>query len=285
MKLRREYSNYSHRAYSPGSATLFFVPNGEKNPLKKGSKGVSICIETGITTKIERSDSMDIRFNGIPIDNSIQEECANALKFTGKIFSYSDLPPSSGFGLSAGAALTTCAAIMGNDAASGKIYEMAHGMEIQRGTGLGDVQSQMAGGFHVRIKGGSFPYSITERIMEEQTELIVLPFRKKTPTGEIITTPSSLEEIVSNGKIVYKAFMKKPTLTNAFVLGRKFAFGSDLVSPKAERILNDLSHEFASVSLIGDSIISLYDREAMDVLRKYGDPIRTKISTNGLTLG
>ncbi len=285
MKSQKDYSSYSHKAFSPGSATMFFIPNGEQNLLKKGSRGAAICVETGITTKVERSESMDIRFNGIPIDNSIQEECARELNFTGKIFSYSDLPPSSGFGLSAGAALTTCAAIMGNDTISGRIYEIAHKIELQRGTGLGDVQSQMTGGFHVRLKGGSFPYSVTERILEGTTELIILPFKKKTPTGDVIKSPSSLEEIVRNGKKTFKAFMKKPTLENAFVLGRKFAFDSNLVSPKAEKILDDLSREFASVSLIGDSIIALFDQEAMDVLRKYGDPIKTKISSTGLTLG
>ncbi len=282
---QREFSSYSHKAFSPGSATLIFVPNEEQDILKKGSRGVGICIDTGITTKVERSESMDIRFNGIPIDNSIQEEVANLLKFTGRIFSYSELPPSSGFGLSAGAALTTAAAIMGNDAISGEVYEIAHKIELQRGTGLGDVQSQMTGGFHVRLKGGSFPYSITERILEGPTELIILPFKKKTPTGEVIKSPSSLEEIVRNGKKTFKAFMKKPTLKNAFILGRKFAFDSNLVSPKAEKILDDLSREFASVSLIGDSIIALFDQESLEVLRKYGDPIKTKISLNGLTLG
>ena len=284
LKLQGESSSYSHKAFSPGSATLFFVPNREQNVLRKGSKGVAICIETGITTRVEKSDSMDIRFNGIPIDNSIQEEVAKLLNFTGKIFSYSDLPPSSGFGLSAGAALTGAAAIIGNDAMSGEIYEMAHKIELQRGTGLGDVQSQMIGGFHVRLKGGSFPYSVTERILEGPSEMIILPFKKKIPTGEVIKSPSSLEEIVTNGKKAFKSFMRKPTLKNAFLVGRKFAFDSELVSQKAERILDDLNGKYASVSLIGDSIIALYDQESLDVLRKYGDPIKTKISSTGLTL-
>lgn len=264
---------------------MFFIPNQEEDILKRGSRGVAICVETGITTKIEQSDSMDIRFNGIPIDNSIQEEVAKMLKFTGRIFSYSDLPPSSGFGLSAGAALTTGAAIMGNDAMSGEIYQMSHKIEIERGTGLGDVQSQMTGGFHVRVKGGCFPYSLTEKILEAPTELLILPFKKKTPTGEVIQSPSSVEEIITNGRRAYTNFMKKPTLKNAFVLGRKFALDSDLVSPKARKILDDLANEVASVSLIGDSIISVFSEESLDVLRKYGDPIRTKISATGLTLG
>jgi pantoate kinase len=285
LRLQRESSSYSGKAFSPGSATLFFIPNREQNLLKKGSKGVAICVETGITTKVERSDNMDIRFNGIPIDNSIQEEVARKLKFTGKIFSNSDLPPSSGFGLSAGAALTTLAAISGGDSRIGEIYRIAHKIELQRGTGLGDVQSQIEGGFHVRLKGGSFPFSITERILEKQTELVILPFRKKTATGEIIRSKSHLDEIVKNGNRVFSSFMKKPTLKNAFVLGRKFATDSDLVSPKAAKILEDLKGKFASVSLIGESIIAVYDEETMDVLRKYGDPIKTKISATGLILG
>lgn len=279
-----EYSSYSRKAFSPGSATLFFIPNREEDILRKGSKGVAICIDTGMTTKVEPSESMDIRFNGIPIDNSIQEEVAGVLNFTGKIFSNSELPPSSGFGLSAGAALTTAAAILGNDARSGRIYEIAHKIELTRGTGLGDVQSQITGGFHIRLKGGSFPYSITERILEEPTELIILPFKKKTPTGEVIKSPTNLAEIVKHGRRAFNAFIKKPTLKNAFALGRRFAFDSNLVSPRAEKILNDLPRDSSSVSLIGDSIISLYSEESMDILRKYGDPIKTRISSTGLIL-
>lgn len=284
LRSQKEYSSYSHKAFSPGSATMFFIPNGEQELLRKGSRGVAICVETGMTTRVEKSESMDVRFNGIPIDNSVQEECAKELGFKGKIFSYSDLPPSSGFGLSAGAALTTCAAILGNDTMSGRVYEMAHRIEIQRGTGLGDVQSQMMGGFHVRIKGGSFPYSVTERILEDPLDILILPFKKKTPTGEVIKSPSNLEEIIKNGKKAFKSFMKKPTLGNAFVLGKKFAFDSGLVSPKAEKILGDLEGKYASVSLIGESIVALYDQESFEVLRKYGDPIKTKISSTGLTL-
>lgn len=282
--MQRESLNYSRKAFSPGSATLFFLPNRQENVLKKGSKGVAICVEAGMTTKVESSDSMDIRFNGIPIDNSIQEEAANALKFKGKIFSTSELPPSSGFGLSAGAALTTLAAIMGNNSKSGEIYATAHKIELGRGTGLGDVQSQISGGFHIRVKGGSFPYSVTERILVEETELVILPFKKKMPTGEIIKSPSSLEEIVKNGKKAFHSFTKNTTLQNAFILGKRFAIDSGLVSSRTELILEDLDGKFASVALTGESIIALYDKDTMNILRKYGDPIKTKISRLGLNL-
>lgn len=284
MKSQEKYWNHSHKAFSPGSATLFFIPNRQTNVLRKGSKGVSICVETGVTTKVEEADFMDIRFNGIPIDNSIQEEVAEVLGFRGRIFSVSDLPPSSGFGLSAGAALTTAAAILGNNARSGEIYRIAHKIELERGTGLGDVQSQIAGGFHIRVKGGSFPYSVTERILIEDTELVILPFKKKLPTGEVIKSQTNLEEIIKNGKKAYASFIREPTLDNAFLLGRKFALESNLISPKAERILDDLDGKSASVSLIGDSIIAIFDEEVHDILKKYGDPIRTRVSKIGLNL-
>ncbi len=282
--MQRGSLNYSRRAFSPGSATLFFVPNRQQDALRKGSKGVAICVETGMTTKVESDESMDIRFNGIPIDNSVQEEVAGILKFKGRIFSTSELPPSSGFGLSAGAALSTLAAIMGNNARSGEIYSIAHRIELTRGIGLGDVQSQISGGFHIRIKGGSFPYSVTERILIEETDLLILPFKKKAPTGEVIKSPSSLEEIIKNGNRAFHSFLKRPTLENAFTLGKKFAIESGLISPKSEKILDDLEDKFASVALIGESIIALYEKETMEILRKYGDPIKTKISRLGLNL-
>lgn len=284
MKSQEEYSSHCNRAFSPGSATLFFVPNKQISVLRKGSKGVALCVETGITTKVETGDSMDIRFNGIPIDNSIQEQVANILKFSGKIFSVSELPPSSGFGLSAGAALTTAAAIIGNNSRGSVVYKIAHEIELSRGTGLGDVQSQMSGGFHIRLKGGSFPYSVTERVLREETEIAILPFKKKVPTGTVIRSPSHLEEIIKNGKRTFAAFLKRPTLENAFDLGRKFANDSGLVSTRSQRILDDLGKKRASVSLIGDSIIAISDEEVMDILDRYGDPIKTKISRIGLNL-
>jgi pantoate kinase len=285
LKSQKESSNLSRSAFSPGSATLVFVPNRERDILKKGSRGIVICVEAGMNTKVEPGESMDIRFNGIPIDNSIQEEVARRLGFTGKIFSTSILPPSSGFGLSAGAALTTAAAILGNNARISEVYRLAHEIEIQRGTGLGDVQSQVAGGFHVRVKGGTFPYSLTERILHTQVEMIILPFKKKVPTGEIIKSQSSLEEIRKNGNRALASFLRRPTLENAFQIGRKFSQESGLVSPRAEKILEDLDGKMASVSLIGESIISLYDEDAMDILKKYGDPVKTKISLTGVNLG
>jgi len=147
------------------------------------------------------------------------------------------------------------------------------------------VQSQVAGGFHVRVKGGTFPYSLTERILHTQVEMIILPFKKKVPTGEIIKSQSSLEEIRKNGNRALASFLRRPTLENAFQIGRKFSQESGLVSPRAEKILEDLDGKMASVSLIGESIISLYDEDAMDILKKYGDPVKTKISLTGVNLG
>ncbi|MEL9914453.1 MAG: hypothetical protein QW078_02620 [Thermoplasmatales archaeon] len=285
MKSQGESSNSFRSAFSPGSATLFFIPNRERDVLKKGSKGVAICVEAGMTTKAQEADSMDIRFNGIPIDNSIQEEVARKLGFTGKILSSSPLPPSSGFGLSAAAALTSAAVILGNNTRIGDIYSIAHQIELARGTGLGDVQSQISGGFHIREKGGTFPYSITERILHSQTDLIILPFKKKVPTGEVIRSQSSVDEIIKNGNRAMAAFLKKPTMENAFVIGRKFSEESGLLSPRAETILENLEGKFASVSLIGDSIIAIYDEDTFDILKKYGDPIKTRISFAGLNLG
>jgi len=272
------------KAFSPGSATLFFIPNRYNDALKKGSQGVAICIESGMNTRIEPSEELEVRFNGIPLDKSIQEEVAKRLKFKGKIYSTSELPPSSGFGLSAAAALTTIAAIKGNYARIGEIYKMAHQIEIKRGTGLGDVQSQISGGLHIRIKGGSFPYSITERILVKDTELLVLPFKKKVPTGEIISSETIVKKIIKNGKESLKEFIKRPTLENGLNIGRKFAVDSELVSPNSLKILEDLDKIPSSVSLIGDSIISIYNDEAYEILRKYGNPIITKISRTGLTI-
>ncbi len=275
--------NYA-RAFSPGSATLFFIPNRYNDALKKGSQGVAICIESGMTTRVEPGDELEVRFNGIPLDKSIQEEVSKRLRFKGKIFSYSELPTSSGFGLSAAAALTTIAAIKGNYARIGEIYRMAHSIEIRRGTGLGDVQSQITGGFHIRLKGGSFPYSITERLLIKDTDLLILPFKKKVPTGEIIRSEETVKKIIKNGKSAFKEFLKRPNLENGLFLGRKFALDSDLISPQSARILEDLGDIPSTVSLIGDSIISVHSEDAYEVLRKYGDPISTKISRTGLTL-
>jgi len=283
-KLQEKYSEKFAEAFSPGSATLFFIPNKFKDVRRKGSKGVAICLETGMKTKIIWGEETEVRFNGIPIDNSIQEEVANLLGFKGKILSTSELPPSSGFGLSAAAALTTGAAILGNNTRIGRIYNMAHEIEIKRGTGLGDVQSQINGGFHIRLRGGSFPYSITENILEAERQIILLPYRKKIPTGEIINSESMVENIRRNGTRAFASFLRKPTLENAFTLGRRFAIESDLILPHAISILEDLDDKVASVSLIGESIIAPYDHETYEILRKHGNPIITKISRNGIVI-
>lgn len=41
-------------AFSPGSITLFFeIRDEKKNPLRRGSRGVGVCISKGMVTKVD----------------------------------------------------------------------------------------------------------------------------------------------------------------------------------------------------------------------------------------
>lgn len=163
------------RGYSGGHITLIFTVEDEANELtKQGSLGAGICLEDGvevITRGCEGEGRIEVSFIGY---NGDSEMYIHALQIIGKILpeilEYDwevtvklGLPTGQGFGMSAAGSIAFCDSLQ---RAVGIPYEeskrrsllVAHLVDRERSSGLGDVTALASGGVVVRKSPGS-PYS------------------------------------------------------------------------------------------------------------------------------
>ncbi len=250
-------------AFSPGSITLFFeIRDESKDPLRRGSRGVGICVSKGVRTKIIEGDELEVYINGKKVRESIQEEVARSYGFHGRIESKVELPVSQGFGMSGAAALSTSIALA---SLFEKTYlhaaHIAHMVEVRRKTGLGDVATQYEGGITVRIREGIQPWGIVDRLFAPISKLKLLILKDRgIATQDILEDAERREVIKKAGKRAMDRFLEMPTLEHAIKLAREFAMVTGLISEEAKNILEDC--ENAAVAMIGNSIVIFDDCKA-----------------------
>ncbi len=247
------------KAFSPGSVTLFFeIRDDSKDPLKRGSRGVGVCLSKGVITEIEKGDKLEVIINGEKKSDSIQEAVARELGFKGVIKSHVQLPISQGFGMSGAAALSTALAIGG---LKGYTYmqsvQVAHKVEILRKSGLGDIASQYEGGFTVRIKEGIHPFGIVDRLLVASMPINLIVLKEEIETRQVLSDERMRERIKKEGARAMERFLNAPTLKNAIKIARDFSLRTGLVSDEGMDIMAQCGN--AAIAMIGNSAIIFGD--------------------------
>ncbi len=256
-------------AFSPGSVTLFFeIVDDHRDLLRRGSRGVGICLSRGVTTRIIPGTELEIYINGERAQNTIQEEVAKEYGFTGRIESRVELPVSQGFGMSGAAALSTAyaiAAYMGETSLSAA--HIAHVTEVRRRSGLGDVATQYEGGITVRKTAGIQPYGVVDRILVAPQELYLVIFDEKgVKTKSVLTDPDKRKLIKREGRRAMELFLRNPALENAIKLARIFSFNTGLLGEEARNFLEMC--ENAAVAMLGNSAV-VFGNCRRDILEDY----------------
>ena len=158
-----------------GHVTLLFtVDDLDEDPIKQGSLGAGLCLTDGAEA-IARGElgvySLDVKFLHGNGDTKIFQQVLDLLSQEISVFSdYSweiairnKLPSSQGFGMSAAGAIAAAAAFqralgLPHEESFRRSLAIAHMVERQNSTGLGDVTALAAGGVERRLSPGS-PYS------------------------------------------------------------------------------------------------------------------------------
>jgi pantoate kinase len=257
------------KAFSPGSVTLFFeIRDEKKDILKIGSRGVGVCLSMGAITEVRRGDSLQVYVNGETLENSIQRDIAEIYGFKGKITTSLQLPVSQGFGMSAAAALSTSLAIA---KIMGKTYleaaRIAHGVEVQRRSGLGDVASQYEGGFTVRIREGIQPYGIVDRLFYTDIPTYLLILKEGIETNSVLQDEKMRRIIKKEGHRAMQRFLKMPNLENAIRIAREFSLRTSLISEEGRNILDECSN--ATMAMIGNSVVIFGDCKILEDYKAY----------------
>ena len=157
-----------------GHITLLFTVSDESDdPIEQGSLGAGLCVEDGVGVVAYGEDGefgLTVKFESMEGDSRLYEAVLDALATeVPEILDISwgvsvtiSLPPAQGFGVSASGAVASAMAFqravgLPYEESMRRAYSIAHRVERERSTGLGDVTALAAGGVERRLEAGS-PY-------------------------------------------------------------------------------------------------------------------------------
>ena len=299
------YSIMMATAFCPAHITGFFKAELDKEDSKQlGSLGAGFSIQKGVKTTVAVRDKTkhDISDFTIKVDGfesgdmRVSELVLNRFSVKGKFIDVThdiDVPVGYGFGCSAAVALSLSIAL--NDALDCKltkiqVAQIAHDIEIECRTGLGDVLASYHGGFEIRVKPGAPGVGQVKKIdLSEKRDVIIICFNP-------ISTKKFLKEKISSinglgGKMVKKLIESNDT-EEFQDMSIKFAKYVNVVTPKMNQVIN-LLHKNGikcGVALFGETVFSLVTKDEKNkvkaLLKQFDDGliITSKIDNSGARL-
>jgi pantoate kinase len=245
------------QAFVPGHVTGFFTADRNPDPTKAGSRGAGIALSDGVTVTVRAADSVSVVLNGEEIEMEAVQRVLDALEVQGEVRGVTDLPLGSGFGVSGAMALGS--ALATNQAfdrrlSRNELVTIAHGAEVQAGTGLGDVVAQAHGGVPIRLEPGG----------PQDNFLDAIPTRGRIEyhvVGELSTDDvlsGSTDEITEAGKKALSEVVSEPTIQRFMRASRTFSRESDLLTPAVHEVITDVTEAGgnAAMAMLGETVFS-----------------------------
>lgn len=271
-------------AFVPGHITGFFaVHRDEDDPTKSGSQGAGIAIAEGVEVAVTPSEEQGVYLNGEPIEMAAVDRVLRTLDAGAEVRAETDLPLGSGFGVSGAMALGT--AMAANRAFDARLSEnelitIAHGAEVEAGTGLGDVVAQARGGAPVRLEPGGPLYNKLDGIPASRRIRVEYLTFGELSTEDVIG--GDTDHLQGPGEEALSKVVSQPTLAQFMYASRGFAREADLIGPEVQdaiQAVNDADGE-AAMAMLGETVFSLGSG-----LSDAGyDPVTTRIDLPGARL-
>jgi len=247
------------QAFVPGHVTGFFsIHRDEDDPTKTGSRGAGLALTDGVTVTVKPADRTALRLNDVPIEMEAVETVLSTLEATALVEAETPLPVGSGFGVSGAMALGT--ALATNAAFDRKLSEselltIAHGAEVQAGTGLGDVVAQARGGIPIRLEPGGPQVNLLDGVPERAR--VEYHTMGELSTEEVISGDTQL--LNHAGKQSLSRLVEEPTLSSFMRAARKFAREAELLTPDIRDVILDVSEADgqASMAMLGETVFAL----------------------------
>jgi pantoate kinase len=246
------------QAFVPGHITGFFTSNPDPDPTKAGSRGGGIALTEGVTVTARPAETPQVALNGDPIEMEAVERVLRALEAPAEIRGVTDLPLGSGFGVSGGMALGAALAV--NEAfdrrlSANELLTVAHGAEVQAGTGLGDVVAQARGGVPIRLEPGG----------PQDNKLDEIPARRRIEyhvVGELDTAAvldGETDRLTEAGKQALSTVVGEPTMPTFMQASRRFSRESELLTESVRSIIDDVTEVdgTAAMAMLGQTVFAL----------------------------
>lgn len=260
--------------FVPGHITGFFTICENSNPLRYGSKGVGLLIDSGVKTTVKLEPTLKSKYeitinkiqkneNETIIRETIKQiqkhhPFKNNLKITQEI----QTPIAAGFGTSAASSLSLSIALqhlLKLPIKKEEAGQYAHLTEIHEKTGLGDVIGQTGKGIVQRTQPGAPGYGQITNIPTPKNLYIITKTLNSIPTKKILTNPQKQKQIKETGKKIEKQFNKEKTVKNFLKCSHQFVQETQLIPEELEKICNTLNKKTygSSMALLGNTAFAI----------------------------
>ena len=256
------------KAFAPGNISGLFKIIAHDNPAKMHSLGWGFTVNDGVTVTLSPSEAENTKvvFNKTPIDFPTVSTALRDLAPTPlKVDITSNLPLSSGFGLSGAATLAALIAanrLLDLGKSRHDLAMIAHVAEVRNLTGLGDVCAQFNGGCLVKTKVGN-PLAATSLNMPDTD--IHWRYFGKISTSEILADHrrhqrindaadaalGTIQHAIDNGTTI--------TFDNLIELAFEFAESSELLMDDRVKDSIDQAQSnggVATMIMLGNAVFS-----------------------------
>ena len=268
--------------FAPSHITGFFEIVDHQQPLKRGSCGAGVALDTGVVTKLQIIDKeyedgfkADVRINGAH-DSKNATITFKTLDLMEKNFNISsmicdrtilidhemEIPIGAGYGTSAACALGTALAIakiLELDITFNNAASMAHLAEIEMNSGLGDVVAEVNGGITFRLKEGAPGVAVMDKMILANDLYVISKSLGGIETSKIIGDPIHKKRINTTGRHMLKELLKSPNPETFLKLSKKFAIETRLLSSEVMDLIGILEDETigASMAMLGNTAFAL----------------------------
>lgn len=247
-------------AFVPGHITGFFSAHPDEDPTKAGSRGAGLTLTDGVEVTVEPAADGDpaIVLDGEEIKMDPVKTVLETLEAPARVEAESELPLGSGFGVSGAMALGTALAVnrvFERKLSVNELVTIAHGAEVQAGTGLGDVVAQAYGGVPIRLEPGG-PQEYKLDAIPERARVEYISFGELS-TADVLS--GETEQLSDAGKQALSRVVEEPTLLSFMYASRLFAREAELLTEQVAQTIGDVTDADgqASMAMLGETVFAL----------------------------
>lgn len=266
-------------AFAPGHVSgLFYMQDKSSNPLYAGSLGAGYSLLKGITTNIEVKKSQDecgITINGVhsdaPVSRKVLELFFNEINekpIPIDIKHVIETPQGSGFGTSAGGALSLSMALnhlYGEPLNMINASKLAHVAEVCCKTGLGTVMGEFYGGFRILTKVGAPGIGASLSIPYPADLYSMCVVFGPISTKDSLSDPAIRERVMEAGKKYHNLLSENLDIDHFLEYSRAFTEDTMLYTPGVRAALDFFTERKinASMLMFGDGIFSVIPKSML----------------------
>lgn len=245
-------------AYVPGHITGFFSVHHDEDPTKAGSRGAGLTLTDGVSTTVRPSSEVAVFLGEQRVTVEPVSAVLDTLEVTAHVHFESDLPLGAGFGVSGAMALGTALAanhVFERKLSVNELVTIAHGAEVEAGTGLGDVVAQAHGGMPIRLEPGAPGHNFLDSI-PDRSRVEYVSFGEVS-TSDVIT--GDTQRLNEAGTRALSHVVSKPTSSSFIFASRRFAREAGLLTSSVREALEDVTtvDGHASMAMLGDTVFAL----------------------------